>query len=95
MVLQKNGTLREMRGDIFRRRRTLTESEQLAKEWAARVRAVKRSKKPSVQSMTFSQLEVAFARDNQWKYPPRTLPMMPTREHDWYRRVKDVELLTR
>lgn len=93
-VLQADGTLREMKGDIYRQRRIASPSEQLAKEWAARVRAIKRSQKPTVQSMTFAQLEATFARDHNWQYPPRSLSMMPTNDVDWFRPVKDVHVLT-
>lgn len=93
MVLQKNGSLREMRGDIYRKRRELPEDAKIAKQWASRVKAIKKSKKPTVQNMTFSQLEVAFARDHNWRYAPRTLPLMPLRESDWFMPVRAVEAL--
>lgn len=90
LVLQHNGTLREMKGDIFRKRRLLTDDEKIRGEWAARVRAVKRSQKPTVRNMTFAQLEVSFARDHAWMYPPRDLPSMPVRDVDFYRPVREV-----
>ena len=89
-VLQADGSLREMKNDVFRERRTLTPTEQVERDWVARVRAVRNSRKPTVQRMTFAQLEVSFARDNNWKYPPRCLPQMPKCETDWFRCVRDV-----
>lgn len=93
-VLQRDGTLREMKGDIFRQRRVATPSQRLESEWVSRVRAVQRSKKETVKRMTFAQLEVTFARDHNWTYPPRSLPMMPVNDVDWFRPVKDVDALS-
>lgn len=90
IVLQRDGSLREMRGDIFRARRILNESQQLQQEWLSRVRAIRKSQKPTVQGMTFSQLEAVFAKDHNWGYPPRTLQGMPINEADWFRPIKDV-----
>jgi DNA repair protein RadD len=95
MVLQKNGTLREMKGDIFRKRRLLTPSQHIEQEWCSRVAAVRKSKKPTVQRMTFAQVEASFARDHNWQYPPHTLPMMPVKPSDWFRPVSEVQELSR
>ena len=94
IVLQKDGSLREAKGDIFRRRRRLEPDARIRREWTSRVRAVKRSKKETVKRMTFSQLEVSFARDHNWQYPPRDLPSMPVNDIDWYRPVGEVTELT-
>ena len=94
MVLQKDGSLREMRGDIFKQRRELSHDERVEREWISRVKAIKRSEKPTVQSMTFAQLEATFAKDHNWQYAPRTLPYMPITEADWFRPVRDVEVLS-
>ena len=91
-VLQADGSLREMKNDTFRKRRRLTASEVIRKDWAGRVHGVRQSKKETVQSMTFSQLEANFARDHNWQYPPRDLPMMPINDADWFRPVKTVPL---
>lgn len=95
IVLQKDGSLREMKGDIFRQRRRLSKSESIMQEWCGRVKAVQRSQKPTVKDATFAQLEVWFARDHNWQYPPRDLPMMPVRESDWFRPISQVQELTR
>lgn len=89
-VLQADGSLREAKGDIYPARRVAKATPNLEKEWASRVRAVQNSKKPSVRSMTFNQLEVSFARDHNWQYPPRTLPMMPINARSWFDPVVDV-----
>ena len=92
--MQKNGTLREMRGDIFRARRKIATTEAKVSEWCGRVKSILRSKKPTVRDMTFAQLEARFARDNNWQYPPRSWPMMPTDPADWYRPIRDVTNMT-
>ena len=94
IVLQKDGSLREAKGDIFRRRRYLEPTDiDLKKEFKARVKAIQNSKRPTVQSMTFAQLEATFARDHDWKFPPREWPGMPVNDLDFYRRVADVKEL--
>lgn len=90
IVLQQDGSLREMKGDIFRARRVMTHSQKLEQEWESRVRAIRKSQKPTVQSMTFAQLEATFAKDHNWQYAPRTLPSMPVNDADWFRPIKDV-----
>lgn len=90
VVLQRDGSLREMRGDIFKKRRELSHDQQIENEWSSRVRAIRKSQKETVQSMTFAQLEATFARDHNWQYAPRTLPGMPMNEADWFRPIKDV-----
>lgn len=90
VVLQRDGSLREMRGDIFKQRRELTHDQKIEDEWCNRVRAIRKSEKATVQSMTFAQLEATFARDHNWQYAPRSLPSMPMREADWFRPIKDV-----
>lgn len=89
-VLQKDGSLREMRGDIYRKPRRLSRTEQIEQAWVSRVRGIRRSKKDTVVGMTFSQAEVSFARDHNWQYPPRNLPEMPLDLADWFRPIQKV-----
>lgn len=93
MVLQQNGTLKPVNGDIFRKRRELPDNVQARSEWIGRVKAVSKSKKPTVMNMTFAQLQANFARDHQWQYPPRDFPFTPVRDVDWFRPIKDVKEL--
>lgn len=90
IVLQQDGTLREMKGDIYKARRTLKKTAELETEWVSRVKAVQKSQKPSVMKMTFSQLSNSFARDHNWAHPPEDLPLMPTHVGDWFRPVRDI-----
>jgi len=91
-VLQKDGSLREMRGDIYRKPRRLERTQQIEKQWVSRVWAIRKSKKDTVKGMTFSQIEANFAREHHWQYPPRTLPQMPLEPADWFRPVAKVPL---
>jgi len=89
-VLQKDGTLREMRGDIYRAPRRMERSPSVEDQWVNRIRGIRRSKKPTVVGMTFAQAEVSFARDHHWMYPPRGLPEMPLDPADWFRPIQKV-----
>jgi DNA repair protein RadD len=92
MVLQKDGTLKPMRGDIFKPQRILTPTQKLEDEWVFRVKAIRRSTKETVAGMTFAQARASFARDHNWGFPPNDLPHMPIRDIDWFLPVKDVPM---
>lgn len=83
-VVQKDGTLVEHRGDIYRERQTSTKPD-TQKKWEACFWRCRRSGK------TFRQAEGLFFHENGY-WPPRDLPFMPTNEVDWTRRVRDVEM---
>lgn len=89
-VLQKDGSLKEMRGDIYRKPRRAAFSERVEKDWIGRVKGIRNSKKATVVGMTFAQAEVSFARDHGWQYPPRNLPQMPINPADWFRPIQQV-----
>lgn len=89
-VLQKDGKLKEMRGDIYRAPRRLEKSERIESEWVSRIRAIRRSKKSTVMDMSFAQVEVSFARGHNWCYPPHNLAQMPLNPADWFRPVQKV-----
>ncbi len=84
-VIQSDGTLKEVKGDIFRARRIM-HGPDAAKLWE-RMYHRARSKKWNA---TFRQAETMFASENGWQYPPRDLPLMPKDPYDWFRRVSDV-----
>lgn len=95
MVLQQDGSLREMKGDVYRkRRRARVNDEGTQQEWIARVRSTQNSKKPHVRSRSLAQIEVAFARDHDWTYPNREWAYMPIQPTDWFRPVCDVKEFT-
>jgi hypothetical protein len=81
-VVQADGTLKEMVGNVLKPRRTHSEADTLAK-WKSiyfASRAVGR---------TFRAAYSFFAHTHHY-WPPRTLPLMPKSEIDWYRLVRDV-----
>lgn len=83
-VIQADGSLLEMRGDIFKPRRTESRGDTV-KIWTKVYYRARNSKR----GMTFKQAETLFVRENGY-WPPHTLPMMPVRELDWYLKVSDV-----
>ena len=87
MVMQADGKLKAMDGRKYPPRRLAKRTRNLERDWAARVRQVRNSKKASVRRMTFRQLETTFAMDHNWRYPPRDLPGMPVHAIDMYRQV--------
>jgi hypothetical protein len=72
-----------MHGDIYRPGRIDTRPQTL-KDWE---RTYYRARNAG---LTFLQAEALYAKEHDWNYPPRTLPLMPIAERDWLRRVKDV-----
>jgi superfamily II DNA or RNA helicase len=82
-VVQVDGSLMELRGDIYLPRR-ISRQPDAVKRWKRCYYRAKNS------DMTFAQAEALYAKENGWCYPPRNLPLMPQNELDWFRRVKDV-----
>lgn len=81
-VLQTDGTLRMMRGDIYKNPktdlRTTTE-----KEWQSIYWPFRKSDK------TFSQAYGYFIHQHGYA-PPKTLPLMPKSSVDWHAKIADV-----
>lgn len=91
-VVQADGALKEMHGDIFKVRR-VTQKPDGEKIWERmywRSRTEKGDK-------TFRAAAALFATENNWGWPDHHWCLMPTDPLDWYRKVKDVpmEKLTR
>jgi superfamily II DNA or RNA helicase len=84
IVIQTDGTLREMTGDIFTPLRVKMEPNTL-EIWKRCYYRAKNSKN----KMTFRQAEALFYCENHY-YPPHDLPLMPMNHVDWYRAVRDV-----
>lgn len=85
MVVQHDGSLREVKGDIFRPRTTYKRPD-IRDKWKTYYFRAKNSKN----QMTFNQARGLFAYENNWQWPPSGLPLMPTQEADWFRPVKEV-----
>ena len=86
-VIQADGTLKEMAGDIYKPRRVCHKAN-AAKLWEQMYWRA-RSKKWNA---TFRQAEVMFAKENGWAYPPRDIPFMPTTATDFFLKVSEVPL---
>jgi hypothetical protein len=82
-VVGTNGELIQMHGDIYRPRH-VDQRPDAEREWKRIYYRARNS------NMTFSQAEALYAKEHDWNYPPRNLPLMPLHESDWYRRVRDV-----
>jgi superfamily II DNA or RNA helicase len=82
MVVQINGTLRPVDGDIYRQRKTrrLHNEQELWRKMYFRMRRCGR---------TFRQAEALYFHENH-AWPPRDLPLMPQTASDWWRKVRDV-----
>jgi superfamily II DNA or RNA helicase len=83
-VVQVDGSLQEMFGDIYTPR-TAAVAPDTAKLWERMYWRARKSKRP----MSFRQAEALFFQDHGY-YPPRTLPFMPREENDWFRKVSEV-----
>lgn len=81
-VIQSDGTLRYMKGDIFRERKVDQRSD-TEKIWE---RTFWRCRKAN---MTFSQVYGLFFRENHY-CPPKTLPLMPKSSVDWHAKIQAV-----
>ncbi len=84
-VIQSDGTLKEMHGDIYRPRRIYT-GHNAAAQWE---RMFWRSRTAKGRR-TFRQAWALFASENNWGWPARDLPFMPKDKHDSFRLVEDV-----
>lgn len=85
MVIQRDGTLVEMTGDIFKPRRVKMNRD-TQELWNSYYWRAKNSKN----GMTFRQAEGLFFYENHY-YPPRTLANMPIGDARWFSKVKDVD----
>lgn len=82
-VIQLDGSLSLMYGDIFKPRRR-KEYPGIEQEWRSMYHRARKA------DMTFLQAESLFAIEHNWQWPPRTLPLMPIDDIGWCRRVQDV-----
>lgn len=83
MVHQEDGKLLEVMGDVYKPRRESRKSD-AARIWE---RVYYRCK---AKGKTFRQAFALFAKENNWCWPARTMPLMPREEIDTFQRVCDV-----
>jgi len=84
MVVQIDGTLREVKGDIYRPRITKLKPNTQA-IWNRTYYRAKSQK----WNATFRQAEAMFFRENYY-WPPHTLSLMPKDPNDWWKKVAAV-----
>lgn len=84
LVVQHDGSLKEMRGDIYRDRRRERRGDTV-ETWRRMFYRARKS------GMTFRQAEGLFWVENKY-WPPRDLELMPGSEVDWIRKVQDVPM---
>lgn len=80
-LIQSDGKLQEAEGDIYKPRRRAANSDQNLRRWKQVYFRAEKS------GMTFSQAEALFAKENNWRWPCESWPLMPMDEPDWFRRV--------
>ncbi len=83
IVVQSDGTLRPMEGDVYRERKVddRPEAERLWEKVYYRARNA---------GFTFSQCRGLYQHENWGMVPPPGTKLMPKKEVDWYRKVADV-----
>lgn len=86
LVVQVDGTLREVSGPAFPERviRPMPDDEQVWKRcYFAALR--------NYPDHTFQQVYSYYAMKNDWRWLPRDLKLMPTRSRTWFRKIGDVK----
>jgi superfamily II DNA or RNA helicase len=89
-VVQTDGTLREMEGDVWKPRRIYQRPDG-AEKWR---RMYYRSLKPAAKNRTFRAAAALFAMENYFQWPDERWPFMPINYLDRYRPVKEVPVDT-
>jgi DNA repair protein RadD len=84
-VVQIDGTLKEMTGDVFKPHNVMKQLRGPAL-WERMYYRAKSTK----WNATFRQAFALFARDNYFQWPDRNWPLMPVRDIDQYKHVADV-----
>jgi superfamily II DNA or RNA helicase len=82
IVIQQDGKLTEHHGDIFRPRLTTLKPDTV-KLWKQNYYRCRHA------DMTFRAARGLFFKDHGY-WPSNDLPLMPTREVDWFQKIKDV-----
>lgn len=83
VIIQHNGELREIRGDVYKPRKKAAETSETQRMWDQCFYRCQKS------GRTFNQARALFYRETG-AYPPDTLKRMPKNGIDWYLKVKDV-----
>jgi superfamily II DNA or RNA helicase len=86
MVIQHDGKMREMTGDIFKPRRVKREPN-TQKIWEQCYYRTLHAKDRD--NKTFREAVGLFVHEQHY-WPPKDLDLMPTNEADWFRAIRDV-----
>lgn len=86
MVVQTNGTLRFVKGDIYKEP-VVVQRDNTEKLWESLYWSARNSKRSN---LTFGQVYGLFIKEHHY-HPPKTLPCMPKDTVDWHSRVKDLK----
>lgn len=86
-VVQSDGTLKLLTGDIYRKQ-PISHRPDGPAIWK---KMYFRSKTEKGQR-TFKAAAALFAMENNWQWPDPTWPLMPTMDRDWFRNVEDVPM---
>ena len=84
VVVQIDGTLREVKGDIYKPR-VVRQKPDTQRLWEGAYHRSRNSKR----GMTFRQARGLFFHENHY-WPPENLPMMPKDSKDWFCKVRDI-----
>lgn len=82
-VIEHDGTIREHRGDILRPR-VMYGRPDVERKWTAIYWRAHNA------DMTFAQARGLFQYENNYRWPPDNLPLMPRRITDWFEKVRNV-----
>lgn len=85
VVIQHNGQLKEMNGDIFKPRR-IRHQPDTEQKWTACYHRMKNAKG---RARTFREAVGLFVYENHY-WPPEGLNYMPRTEADWFREIKSI-----
>jgi superfamily II DNA or RNA helicase len=83
IVVQHDGTLKEMLGDIYTPKK-IAQGDAAIQKW------IKVYWRASKSGMSFRHAAGLYASENGWRYPSPKFPLMPRNTVDWYRRISDV-----
>lgn len=86
-VVTAEGDLREMIGEVFRKRRICQKPDAI-KRWTDLI--LYRCRAGTKGSRTFRQAAACYAMDNEWAWPAPWWPLMPINERDWWLLVEEV-----
>lgn len=83
MVVQSDGQLKPMEGDVYREK-AVDQRPEAEKKWTQTYYRARNA------GFTFNQARGLYQHENYGLLPPPTASLMPKRETDWFRKVADI-----